>query len=249
MRVVAHKPIRPMFSFKPPHSMEVFNFGQGSTVLASSFHTQRSALWQAAATTNATPTKDDATEEQPAESEVLDPKDEKIKELETKSSQLRTELQYALAEQQNIRARLKKDVDNAKMFGIQGFAKDLLGVSDNLERCLASVTPAELDSSATSLKSLHEAITMTEKELTKTFKRYGLEKFDPLGQKFDPNTMNAVTQFPDPVRRCDRALTYCFGQTKEPHTVAIVMKPGYILHERVIRPADVAVVKPPENSA
>jgi len=206
----------------------------------SSFHTN--VLWQAAST-NATPKEsaptDNSAEQQQSserteEQEVLDPKDEKIKELETKTSLLRTELQYSLAEQQNIRARLKKDVDNAKMFGIQGFAKDLLGVSDNLGRCLASVPQAEIESSSLPMKSLHEAILMTEKELIKTFKRHGLEKFDPLGQKFDPNTMNAITQFTDP--------------TKEPHTVAVVMKPGYILHERVIRPADVAVVKPPESS-
>jgi len=78
--------------------------------------------------------------------------------------------------------------------------------------------------------TLLEGVTMTEKELGKILTKNGIEKFDPLGEKFDPNRMNAIMEMPS-------------SPGREPGTVGMVLKPGYALKGRIIRPADVAVVK------
>jgi len=166
------------------------------------------------------------------ELEEKDPKVEKIKELEAIISELKTELKYSLAERENVRLRGKKDTENAKQFGIQSFAKDLLPFADNLSLCLASVTEAELKSN-NSVRLMYEGVQMTEKEMLRTFKANGLERFEPqLGQKFDPTTMNALSMIED--------------TSKGVGTICAVLKPGYSLYQRVLRPADVVVVKTPE---
>jgi molecular chaperone GrpE len=158
---------------------------------------------------------------------------EKIKNLEIQIDELKNKLVYSLAERENQRLRAKKDVDSAKSFGIQSFAKDLLGVADNLARCLAAVKKENLESNP-QLKELWEGVSMTEIELAKSLKNNGVEKFEPVGLKFDPNTMNALTYFSDP--------------SKEGGSVAVVMKTGYFLNGRLLRPADVGVVKPESSS-
>ncbi len=119
------------------------------------------------------------------------------------------------------------DVKNATDFGIQSFAKQILDVSDNLGRCLAGVQKEGLDERTT---LLIEGVTMTDRELSKILAKNGLERFDPLGEKFDPNRMMALMEMPP-------------SPGKESGTVGMVLKPGYMLKGRVLRPADVAVVK------
>ena len=134
----------------------------------------------------------------------------------------------ALAENENIITRNKKLMDDARLYGIQSFAKDLLEVADILEKATESVPKEELDKNA-HLKSLYEGLAMTDTQLQKVFKSHGLEKVDPAGEKFDPNFHDALFMQPFP--------------GKESGTVAVVQKIGYKLNGRPVRAALVGVAQ------
>ena len=134
----------------------------------------------------------------------------------------------SLAENENIKARNKKLVDDTKLYGIQSFAKDLLEVADILEKATESVPKEEL-SKNTHLKDLYEGLKMTEVQLQKVFKVHSVEKINPVDEKFDPNFHEALFMQPFP--------------GKESGTVAVVNKIGYKLHGRPLRAALVGVVQ------
>ncbi|KAL7590430.1 hypothetical protein Lser_V15G39209 [Lactuca serriola] len=139
------------------------------------------------------------------------------------------------AENNNIIERTKREAENSKKFAIQSFAKSLLDVADNVGRASMVVkdkftkmdTSEDPTGALSLLKTLLEGVEMTEKQLAEVFKKFGVEKYDPVNEEFDPNRHNAVFQVQDP--------------SKPPNTVAVVMKAGYMLHERIIRPAEVGV--------
>jgi len=157
-----------------------------------------------------------------------DPKDLRIKELEGTMEDLRQKLLYSQSERENMRRIRDQDVKNAQEYGLTNFAKTLLDVADNLGRCIENVPKEGLDQN-TSL--LLEGVLMTEKELIKIFNKHGIEKFHPiLGEKFDPMRMNALMEVPP-------------AQGTESGSIGVVLKPGYVLKGRVLRPADVGVVR------
>ncbi|XP_054564280.1 grpE protein homolog 1, mitochondrial isoform X1 [Eptesicus fuscus] len=135
----------------------------------------------------------------------------------------------ALADTENLRQRTQKLVEEAKLYGIQGFCKDLLEVADILEKATQSVPKEEVTEDNPHLKSLYEGLVMTEVQIQKVFTKHGLLRLDPVGAKFDPYEHEAL--FHTPV------------EGKEPGTVALVNKVGYKLHGRTLRPALVGVVK------
>ena len=132
----------------------------------------------------------------------------------------------SLAENENVRRRAKKQLEDSKLYAIQSFCKDLLEVADILEKATESVPKEELSKSS-HLKSLFDGLTMTETQLQKVFKSHGLEKVHPLNEKFDPNFHEALFQLPGEISG----------------TVAVVQKTGYRLHGRPLRAALVGVVK------
>ena len=135
----------------------------------------------------------------------------------------------SLAETENVRQRMRKQVDDAKLYGIQGFCKDLLEVADILQTATVSVPQEELSSNP-HLKDLFDGLTMTETQLQKVFGKHGLVQITPSeGEKFDPNMHEALFQVPT--------------ADKEGDTVAVVQKIGYKLHDRTLRPAMVGVFK------
>ena len=147
---------------------------------------------------------------------------------------LNDKLLRTLADMENLRERTRRQAETAEKFAIQGFCKDLLEVADNLGRAVATVemdAEADVDKVRGMLNSLHEGVLMVEKQLASTFGKHGVEKFDPIGDKFDPNAHMALFNVPD--------------AEKEAGTVAAVTKPGYKLHDRVIRPAEVGVYQSP----
>ncbi|XP_051500630.1 grpE protein homolog 1, mitochondrial-like [Myxocyprinus asiaticus] len=137
----------------------------------------------------------------------------------------------ALADTENLRQRSQKMIDDAKLYGIQGFCKDLLEVADILEKATESVPKSEVTAANPHLKNLYDGLVMTEVQIRKVFSKHGLIKLNPDGQKFDPYEHEAV--FHAPV------------DGKEPGTIAMVTKVGYKLHGRTLRPALVGVVKAP----
>ncbi|XP_048330073.2 grpE protein homolog 2, mitochondrial isoform X3 [Ziziphus jujuba] len=145
------------------------------------------------------------------------------------------------AEMENVMDRTRREAESTKKFAIQNFAKNLLDVADNLGRASSVVKESflKIDASKDStgavplLKTLLEGVEMTEKQLAEVFKKFGVEKFDPTNEPFDPHRHNAIFQVPD--------------STKDPGTVAMVLKSGYTLYDRVIRPAEVGVAQAVET--
>ncbi|XP_028284832.1 grpE protein homolog 1, mitochondrial isoform X1 [Parambassis ranga] len=137
----------------------------------------------------------------------------------------------ALADTENLRTRSQKMIEDAKIYGIQGFCKDLLEVADILEKATESVPKEEVTSQNPHLKNLYDGLVMTEVQIQKVFTKHGLVRLNPDGQKFDPYEHEAL--FHAPV------------EGKEPGTVALVTKVGYKLHGRTLRPALVGVAKAP----
>ncbi|XP_040383008.1 grpE protein homolog 2, mitochondrial-like isoform X2 [Oryza brachyantha] len=174
--------------------------------------------------------KEDLTKLVLEKEELLKSKDEEIKDMKDK-------VLRSYAEMENVIARTKRESDNAKKYAVQGFSKSLLDVADNLSRASSVVKESfsKIDTSNDSaeavklLKTLLEGVEMTEKQLGEVFRKFGVEKFDPLNEKFDPNKHAALFQIPDP--------------SKPSGTVAAVVKVGYMLHDRVLRPAEVGVTE------
>jgi molecular chaperone GrpE len=138
----------------------------------------------------------------------------------------------ALADSENIRRRAAIDVENASKYAVGGFAKDLLDVADNLGRAMGAVPENMRESDEhQDLKMLYEGVQLTDNLLLKVFTKHGLKKMEPMGEKFDPNFHNAMFEAPDP--------------SKEPGTVMHVATPGYKLHDRCLRAANVGVVRKP----
>lgn len=139
----------------------------------------------------------------------------------------------ALAENENIRRRMRKESEDAKQFGIQKFVKDLVEVADVLNRATEHVPKEEVTDTNPHLKNLFEGLQMTEAQLQSVLRRHGVTQVNPLGEKFDPNIHEAMFEQVDP--------------TKEPGTIGFVTKVGYKLHERTVRPALVGVIKAPKS--
>jgi molecular chaperone GrpE len=143
---------------------------------------------------------------------------------ETRDKMLRT-----LAEMENLRKRTSREVADARAYGITGFARDILDIADNLQRALDAV-PAEAKASADpGIKAFIEGVELTERSLLNTLEKNGVRKFDPSGEKFDPNFQQAMYEVPDP--------------SVPAGTVLQVVQAGYMIGERVLRPALVAVSK------
>ncbi|XP_055920789.1 grpE protein homolog, mitochondrial [Eupeodes corollae] len=152
-----------------------------------------------------------------------------IEALKEQTNELTDKYKRSLADGENLRTRLTKQISDAKIFGIQGFCKDLLEVADILGHATEAVPKEEINENNKHLKNLYEGLTMTKASLGQVFKRHGLEPINPLNEKFDPNFHEALFQKDD-----DKV---------EPNTVVVVSKIGYKLHERCIRPALVGVSK------
>ncbi|XP_034936984.1 grpE protein homolog, mitochondrial isoform X2 [Chelonus insularis] len=126
-----------------------------------------------------------------AEIELLN---KEIVTLKEKNSELDDKYKRALADGENLRVRLTKQIEDAKLFGIQGFCKDLLDVADILGKATESVPKDQLTANNPHLKSLYEGLRMTEAQLHKVFKKHGLASVNPLDEKFNPNEHEALFQ-------------------------------------------------------
>lgn len=154
---------------------------------------------------------------------------QEIEELKKEVEGYKDKYQRSLAEAENIRMRLRKEVDDAKLFGIQSFCKDLLNVADIMNFAVKSVSEEKVLSEEDQIwKSFHEGVCMTEKELHKVFEHHGLAMLSPdKGDKFNPYDHEALFEVPTP--------------DMEPGLIAHVERLGYQLKGRTLRPARVGV--------
>jgi molecular chaperone GrpE len=135
----------------------------------------------------------------------------------------------ALADMENLRRRTEREVADARTYGVTGFARDMVGVADNLRRALDTVPPELRDGAEGGIKALIEGVELTDRELAKALEKHGIKKLNPHGQKFDPNFHQAMFEIPD--------------ASVPAGTVVQVVQEGYVIGDRVLRPALVAVAK------
>ena len=127
-----------------------------------------------------------------------DPEEGSVEALTKEVADARDKTLRTLAEMENLRQRTRKEVADAKTYGISGFARDVLDIADNLQRALDAV-PAEAKAAADpGLTALIEGVELTERSLLNALEKNGVKKFDPSGEKFDPNFQQAMYEVPDP---------------------------------------------------
>lgn len=147
---------------------------------------------------------------------------------EAEIADLKDKLLRALADTENLRRRAQKDREDALKYSAANFARDMLSVGDNLRRAIESI-PEDGDPDGTALAGFIEGVALTEKELLSTLERHGISKIDPMGQKFDPQFHEAMFEAPVP--------------GAENGTVFQVLETGYVIHDRLLRPAKVGIAK------
>ena len=150
----------------------------------------------------------------------------RLKELENELAVARQDVLYAQAETQNVRRRLEKDSADARAYAATNFARDILSVADNLSRALDAI-PQELREDD-KFKGLVVGLDATGRELASIFQRHGITRIASIGEQLDPNRHQAMMELPS---------------DKEPGTIVQEMQAGYMIKDRLLRPAMVGVAK------
>ncbi len=145
------------------------------------------------------------------------------------NAELKDRVLRAAAEMENLRTRTARDVRDARTFAVSNFARDMLAIADNLNRAIEMFPAESRDHAEPGVVALLEGVELTERSLMSTLERHGVKKLEPEGQKFDPNFHQAMFEVPN---------------TEVPNnTVVQVVQAGYVIAERVLRPAMVGVAK------
>jgi molecular chaperone GrpE len=142
------------------------------------------------------------------------------------NKKLKDQLLRAVAEAENIRKRAERDLADARKYAVTGFARDLVSVLENLQLALLNI-PAEDRKADAKLNTLAEGVEMTANELLRVFQNQGIQRLNPVGEKFDHNFHQAVAQVED--------------VGKEPGTIVQVLQAGYVIQDRLLKPAMVTV--------
>lgn len=149
--------------------------------------------------------------------------------LQAEVASLKDKLLRTLAENENVRRRAEREVADAKLYGIANFAREMLTFADNLRRAVESL-PAETRASLdTTVAALIDGVEVTERDFLSRLQRFGVKKIEAQGARFDPNMHEALFEIPD--------------EAQPAGTVAQVMEQGYMIGERVLRPAKVGVTR------
>jgi len=145
------------------------------------------------------------------------------------AAEYKDKLLRTLAEMENLRRRTEREVADARLYGNANFARDVLQVADNMQRAFETLGSELREQGDAKVKSLVEGVELTERELLKVLEKHGVKKFSPAGERFDPNVHQAMYEVE--------------SAELPPGHVAQVIQAGYMLSDRVLRPALVAVVK------
>ena len=149
--------------------------------------------------------------------------------LDRELAEAKDRLLRALADMDNMRKRTEREVADARVYGISNFARDILGVADNMHRAMAALDDELRAKADEPTKVLLEGVELTERELMNVLEKHGVKRIDPLGQKFDPNRHQAMYEIED--------------ASVPAGSVIQVMQAGYLIGDRMLRPALVAVAK------
>lgn len=151
-----------------------------------------------------------------------------LEELQAENGELKDRLLRTMADMENLLRRTEREKADTAKFAISNFARDVLSIGDNLHRAIDAV-PMEAVAGDPALKSLMDGVEVTERELVNMLERHGIRRIDPKGERFDPNFHQAMLEIEN--------------KDLDAGTVAEVVQPGYVIEERVLRPAMVAVSK------
>jgi molecular chaperone GrpE len=154
---------------------------------------------------------------------------DRVADLEKQLEDANNKALYAAAETQNVRRRLETELQQATSYAAASFARDMLAIKDHLERALAAVSE-ELRGDKTAAQFL-AGIEATGRELDQVFARHGISRIKSVGEQLDPHRHQAMVELPS---------------DQEPGTIVEEMQPGYMMKDRLLRPALVAVAKKPE---
>ncbi len=143
-------------------------------------------------------------------------------------AKLKDQLLRSVAEAENIRKRAERDLQEARKYAITGFARDMVGIAENLQLALQNI-PEQDRQNDEKLNNLAQGVEMTYNELLRVFETHGITRIEPIGEKFDHNLHQAVAQIEDP--------------KSKPGTVVQVLQAGYTIQDRLLRPAMVTVAK------
>lgn len=171
---------------------------------------------------------------QAAEQSAAPASDDPVAAARREAAEYKDKVLRTLAEMENLRRRTEREVNDARVYGIAGFARDVLAVADNMHRALEAIGPELRATGDAKVKALIEGVELTERELLKSLEKNGVKKFSPQGEKFDPNLHQAMYEMQD--------------AKLPPGSVGQVIQAGYMIGERVLRPALVAVVKAPPKA-
>src|SRR3954466_12497566 len=149
--------------------------------------------------------------------------------LDRELAEAKDRLLRTLADMDNMRKRTEREVADARTYGISNFARDILGVADNMHRAMAALDDELRAKADEPTKVLLEGVELTERELMNVLEKHGVKRIDPLGQKFDPNRHQAMYEIED--------------ASVPAGSVVQVVQSGYLIGERGLRPALVAVAK------
>jgi molecular chaperone GrpE len=172
----------------------------------------------------------DAAEAATAPAAAGDPGAAAVEALIRENAEFKDRLLRTLAEMENLRRRTERDVAESRVYSIASFARDMLGVADNMARALLTVRAEFKEKGDGGIKVLLDGVELTERELAKVLEKHGVRKFEPRErERFDPNLHQAMYEVPDP--------------SLPAGTVAQVVQAGYMIGDRMLRPALVAVAK------
>jgi molecular chaperone GrpE len=174
---------------------------------------------------NARPSIDPAADPETEEARIA----ALVETLSKENADYKDRLLRTLAEMENLRRRTEREIADSRAYAISAFARDILAVADNMDRALGALDKDLREKADAGTKALLDGVELTERELLKVLEKHGVKKFEPLGEKFDPNLHQAMYEVPDPSRPAG--------------TVAQVMQPGYMIGDRMLRPALVGVAK------
>ena len=164
-----------------------------------------------------------------AEAAEADPLDAEVLSLKEEAGKLKDQLLRTLAEMDNLRKRMEREKAEATLYAATNFARDILSVSDNMDRALATAEADDLRDATEPVKHLIAGVEMTKRELLNIFERHGIKRIDPMGEKFDPHFHQAMFEVPT--------------DEEPPGTVVQVMQAGFKIGDRVLRPALVGVAR------
>jgi len=175
------------------------------------------------------------TEQEMPEARIADQPVDAIEVLKAEIESLRDQRLRALAEAENIRRRAEREKSEASLYAVTKFARDMLAIADNFSRALAACPPEVRDAADPQVKAVLDGVEATDRQLLGTLERHGVKLVSTEDGKFDPNLHQAIAEVP--------------GNGKPPGSIVDVVQAGYMIGERLLRPAMVTVARRGETPA